>query len=123
MASLEEKVRGNIVSDRRPWGGFKRYVLNEVCTVKIITVNPGQILSKQRHFNRDELWVVLDPGLRIELGDRIIEAAPGEEVFIPRLAWHRLSCTGSAPGRVMEISLGAFDEDDIERTEDMYGRK
>ena len=33
----------------RPWGQFQQFVSNEVVTVKIITVDPGQRLSLQTH--------------------------------------------------------------------------
>ena len=65
--SRENNVRKRIIKDIRPWGIFKRYAHNEKCTVKIITVNPNQLLSKQVHRKRNELWVIIDEGLRVEL--------------------------------------------------------
>ncbi|TCJ19950.1 cupin domain-containing protein [Rubrobacter taiwanensis] len=106
----------------KPWGRFEQYTHNLPCTVKIITVDPGGILSRQYHHRRDELWVVLDPGARVELGEQVLEPDPGEKVFIPRQTTHRLSAIGSEPVRVLEISFGEFDEDDIVRLEDVYGR-
>jgi len=44
----------------------------------------------------------------------------GEEMFIPRNTLHRLS--SKKGGRVLEIAFGKFDENDIERVEDVYGR-
>jgi mannose-6-phosphate isomerase len=106
----------------KPWGRFEQYTHNLPCTVKIITVDPGGILSRQYHHQRDELWVVLDPGARVELGEQVLEPEPGEKVFIPRQTTHRLSSTGDEPVRILEISFGFFDEDDIVRLEDVYGR-
>ena len=122
MSPTEDDIRKSIIKDVRPWGYFKRFAYNQECTVKIITVNPNQILSKQVHKNRDELWVIIDDGLRVELDDRILEPEPGEEIVIPRNVRHRLSSLGTR-GRVLEISFGCFDEDDIERFDDIYGRK
>ncbi len=113
--------RAEVVSDRRPWGGFSRYSFNEVSTVKLITVEPGQSLSLQRHEHRDELWVALDDGLVAEVGDEVIRAAEGDEIWIPRGTRHRVSCVGRR-ARFLEIAFGTFDEDDIERFEDQYGR-
>lgn len=118
----EEEIRAKIIQDFRPWGNFKRYAHNEQCTVKIITVEPHQMLSKQAHRNRDELWVVLDEGLRIELDDRIIEPKVGDEIVILRNTKHRLAATNNR-ARVLEISFGYADEDDIIRFDDIYGRK
>jgi mannose-6-phosphate isomerase len=118
-----------IVDDRpsslkvdKPWGRFEQYTHNLPCTVKIITVVPGGILSRQYHHNRDELWVVLDPGARVELDDEDFHPEAGEEFFIPRQTIHRLSTVGESPVRVLEISFGEFEEEDIVRLEDVYGR-
>lgn len=106
----------------KPWGRFDQYTHNLPCTVKIITVVPGGILSRQYHHNRDELWVVLDPGARVELGEEEFHPEAGEELFILRQTVHRLSTVGDEPVRVLEISFGVFDEEDIVRLEDVYGR-
>jgi mannose-1-phosphate guanylyltransferase/mannose-6-phosphate isomerase len=106
----------------KPWGRFDQYTHNLPSTVKIITVVPGGILSRQYHDNRDELWVVMDPGARVELGEDVMEPKAGAEMFIPRQTVHRLSTIGEEPVRVLEISFGEFDEEDIVRLEDVYGR-
>lgn len=110
------------ITDVRPWGSFERYSLNQVSTVKILTVLPGQQLSLQRHTHRDELWVILDPGLEILIGDRVEQPAVGSEHFIPRRTVHRLSCVGPQQARLLEVAFGVFDEDDIERLADIYAR-
>jgi len=112
----------NIVNDQRPWGWFRRYTLNEISTVKVIAVYPGQSLSEQRHRDREELWVVLDEGLEVQLGDVTTLANPGDEFFISQGETHRMSCVGTEPCRVLEVAFGHFDEDDIERLSDDYGR-
>jgi mannose-6-phosphate isomerase len=106
----------------KPWGRFEQYAHNVPCTVKIITVDPGGILSSQYHHHRDELWVVLEPGAKVELGEEVLSPAPGEKLYIPRGTVHRLSCVGERPVRVLEVSFGEFDESDIVRLEDVYGR-
>lgn len=106
----------------KPWGKFDQYTHNLRCTVKIITVAPGGTLSRQYHHNRDELWVVLDPGARVEIDEDTLHPESGEELFIPRESIHRLSAAGEEPMRILEISFGEFDEEDIVRLEDVYGR-
>ena len=106
----------------KPWGRFEQYTHNLPCTVKIITVAPGGILSRQYHHRRDELWVVLDPGACVELGEEVLYPEREEKLFIPRETVHRLSSVGEGEVRVLEISFGEFDEDDIVRLEDVYGR-
>ena len=110
------------VKVEKPWGRFEQYTHNLPSTVKIITVAPGGVLSRQYHHRRDELWVVLDEGARVELDGEVLHPDAEEKLFIPRETIHRLYCTGSSPVRVLEISFGEFDEDDIVRLEDVYGR-
>jgi mannose-1-phosphate guanylyltransferase/mannose-6-phosphate isomerase len=121
MASARDQILGNIKQDDRPWGGFRQFAHNAQCTVKILTVAAGQLLSLQSHRGRDELWVVLDEGLQVEIDGEKQVAHPGDEFVIPRGARHRVGSVG-ATGRILEISFGEFDEDDIERYEDVYGR-
>jgi mannose-6-phosphate isomerase len=90
-------------------------------TVKVITVQPRGTLSLQYHHLRDELWVVLDAGAKIELGLRVIQPQIGDRIFIPRMATHRLS-VGGFTVRILEISFGEFEENDIVRLGDAYGR-
>lgn len=113
--------RERVVTDIRPWGRFARYTRNEQTTVKLITVEPCQQLSLQRHANRDELWVVLDDGLMVRVGDEETRASEGDEFFIPRGTLHRV-WSQERRGRFVEVCFGDFDEEDIERVEDAYGR-
>lgn len=106
----------------KPWGRFEQYTHNLPCTVKIITVAAGGILSRQYHHQRDELWVALDSGIKVELDDEVIYPEPGEKLYIPRETVHRLSSPGDSEARILEVSFGDFDEDDIVRLDDVYGR-
>jgi len=110
------------IAVEKPWGKFEQYTHNMPSTVKVITVRPSEALSLQYHNSRDELWVALDPGAQVEVGDQSLNLEPEEMVFIPRRTPHRLSAIGEEPVRILEISLGEFDEYDIVRLEDVYGR-
>ena len=112
----------DVVVDDRPWGKFEQLAINELCTVKVITVEPGQQLSLQRHRERDELWTVLDAGLQVQVDAHVWAAEVHERVWVPRGAEHRLANRGSERARVLEVAFGEFDEGDIERLEDAYGR-
>lgn len=86
MAQLERDeaaYRARIVEDVRPWGRFRRYPHEDAGSIKIITVDPGGVLSLQYHDRRDEFWVVLDPGLEMTVGDRVWTPAAGEEISSP----------------------------------------
>jgi mannose-1-phosphate guanylyltransferase/mannose-6-phosphate isomerase len=110
------------VKVEKPWGRFEQYTHNTLSTVKIITVQPGGVLSLQYHYRRDELWVILDTGAQIEVGTEVLRPNKGERIFIPRQTAHRLSAPGDKPVRILEVSFGCFDEEDIVRLEDVYGR-
>ncbi len=114
-------VKPEIIDFAKPWGNYRLYVQNKRCTVKVLTVNPHQMLSKQSHENRDEVWTILDVGLRVELEDQILDTEPGQLIFIPRGTKHRLISNGIT-GRVLEVSFGWFEEEDVERYDDIYGR-
>jgi mannose-6-phosphate isomerase len=106
----------------KPWGQVATYALNQPASVRVITVEPGQETSVHFHRMRDEMWVVLDPGLRIEIGNRTVDAAPGQEFMIPAEETHRISCVAGTRGRILEIAYGYTTEDDTQRLEDAYGR-
>ncbi|MBC7216837.1 MAG: phosphomannose isomerase type II C-terminal cupin domain [Candidatus Caldatribacterium sp.] len=110
-----------IEETQKPWGRFIRYTLNEPTTVKILEVNPGASLSLQSHTHRDELWVLLAGKATVELDGKVRELEELEPFFIPRGAKHRLRAHNTKV-RVLEISFGYFDEEDIIRFEDDYGR-
>lgn len=113
--------RDHIETDERPWGRFTRYAHNERCTVKIIEVAPAGVLSLQRHTKRDELWVALDAGLTFQIGEDEHAPEVGVPFLVPAGAVHRVR-GGDAGGRFLEVAFGEFDEDDIERLDDAYGR-
>lgn len=126
-------VQSNIIWDNtieppsvveKPWGRFYQFNESSRCTVKIIEVSEGESISLQYHRNRDEVWVVLDPGLAVTVESDTWHASVNERIAIERGAKHRLTNTGSTgrPGRVLEISYGDFDEDDIVRLDDKYAR-
>jgi mannose-6-phosphate isomerase-like protein (cupin superfamily) len=106
----------------KPWGKVVTYALNQPSSVRVITVEPGQETSVHYHQMRDEMWVVLDAGLTVQIGNRTIEATPGEEFIVSAETTHRLSNHGDVRGRVLEIAYGYTTEDDTLRVEDDYGR-
>jgi mannose-1-phosphate guanylyltransferase/mannose-6-phosphate isomerase len=110
------------LSSARPWGGFLQLTSDEPVTVKVMTVMPGQRLSRQRHAKRAEYWLVLDDGLQAWVDDEAVPSQRGATVWIPCGSVHRLGNVGSTAGRVLEVAFGEFDEDDIERLDDDYAR-
>lgn len=114
--------RDGIFTVERPWGSFQQFASNERVTVKIITVEPGHRLSLQTHEHRGEFWHVLDVPIMVTIGERTWSAQPGEHIWVPCGATHRMANTGDRAGRLLEIAHGEFDEADIVRLEDDYAR-
>ncbi len=117
-----ENFRKEIQEDIRPWGKFRSFPHKQAGSIKIITVEPGGILSLQYHRHRGEFWVILDEGLEVTVGDKVWQPEKNEEIFVPRKTPHRLRCIGRENARIMEIWLGHSDESDIVRLQDDYGR-
>jgi len=107
--------------EERPWGSFERFTLNEPTTVKVITVLPNQELSLQQHEHRDEEWRILSGSGQVVVGDMVSDAAPGQVVSVARGQRHRVAA-GPQGLVFLEIAFGQFDEADITRFEDKYGR-
>jgi mannose-6-phosphate isomerase len=107
----------------RPWGYWEEFALNEICTVRILTIFPGQSLSLHSHKQRDEFFIALDDGIRLQVGDKTLVANRGDYVLIPRFERHREFAPPTDTVRVLEISFGHYDQiGDIVRFEDNYGR-
>ncbi len=108
-------------NETRPWGSFERFTLNEVSSVKILHVSSNQRLSLQKHVKRSEFWKVIAGSGTAQINEELRSLSIGDEVIIPVGALHRLT-GGEAGIAVLEICIGEFDENDIERTEDDFGR-
>ena len=106
----------------RPWGTFKQYANNEACTVSLMSVLPGQRLSLQSHTGRAELWIVIDDGAVVQVGDTEKVYNAGDEIWIPVNERHRLSCKSDNPVRVLEVAFGNWQQEDIKRYDDDYKR-
>ena len=123
MSSIpdQSKILSEILTTEKPWGRFIQYVLNQPVTVKILEIHAGEQVSYQYHYHRSELWIPLDDGACIRLEEEVIRPAPMEPVFIPQGAKHQL--IGEDQNyRILEIAFGNFDEEDIVRLDDKYGR-
>jgi mannose-1-phosphate guanylyltransferase/mannose-6-phosphate isomerase len=105
----------------RPWGAFEQYANNQEVTVSLMTVKQGERLSLQSHTGRAELWIALDDGAEVQIGETILRPKAGDELWIPANTKHRLASIGG-PVRVLEIAFGNWQQADIQRFEDDYSR-
>ena len=107
---------------KKPWGKFIQYTHNEKTTVKIIEVRPSGILSLQSHKKRKEFWAILEGNPVVTVGSMKMKLKKGDEVEIAKGKKHRIENHSKSLVRFLEISFGSFDENDIKRYEDKYGR-
>lgn len=107
----------------RPWGSYRVITEGNDYQIKSITVLPGKRLSLQRHFHRNEHWVVVTGTAEVTRGDKTFHLAENESTYIPKTEYHRLANPGKMPLELIEVQQGAYlQEDDIERIEDDFGR-
>src|SRR4051812_25842373 len=109
------------ITTKRPWGSFTRFTNNEPSTVKILHINKGEEFSLQYHTHRQEFWKIIKGSPEIIVGDKTEHPKEGDEFVIAPKTNHRISAPKDDV-TVLEISKGEFDEDDIVRVEDKYGR-
>ncbi len=105
----------------RPWGNFRQFTDNETTTVKIHSLKPNSSMSLQYHNNRDEFWRIISGHPILTIGENKISANPGDEFIVKKLEKHRIETKDDAV-QLLEICYGDFDEEDIVRLEDKYGR-
>lgn len=112
-----------LYTEERPWGYFTVLTEGNGYKVKKILVKPNQRLSLQKHFKRAEQWVVTEGTPYIVNGNSAKVYNPGENIFIPKEAIHRIENRGNVPAVIIEVQIGDYlGEDDIERIEDDYKR-
>lgn len=110
-------------AEERPWGSWRIVQVGSHYATKILRIKPFNRLSLQRHFHRDERWVVCQGEVLISIGEKLYSARSGETVYVPSATWHRLSNVSKDEAVIMEVQFGTtLSEEDIERANDDYGR-
>ena len=83
-----------------------------------------QRLSLQKHFHRNEHWIVVSGTATVVVGDEKKLVRPNESTYIKMGQIHRLSNEGKIPVVLIEAQVGEYtEEDDIVRIEDEFNRK
>ena len=109
--------------EERPWGSFTVLHTDSRHQVKKLVVNPGMRLSLQSHKYRAEHWFIVSGSGLVQLENELIKVQQGNSVDIPIGAKHRITSTSDEPLVLVEVQTGiSFDESDIMRHEDDFGR-
>ncbi len=127
VAKLKAEKRAEAVDHKRghrPWGYYESIDMGARFQVKRIVVNPGGILSLQKHRHRSEHWIVVHGTAEVTINDSVRVVHENESVYLPIGCIHRMANKGKIPLELIEVQTGSYlGEDDIERIEDVYKRK
>lgn len=107
----------------RPWGTYEVLIDMPGYKVKRIMVKPGGRLSLQKHFHRNEHWIVVKGTATVTVDNDSFLLRPNESTYIKMGQLHRLENHGQVELYMIEVQVGEYTgEDDIVRVDDIYGR-
>ena len=107
----------------RPWGTYEVLQKAEHYKVKRLVVKPGSKLSLQKHFHRNEHWIVVSGTATVNVDGQTFLVRPNESTYIQMGQLHRLENQGKIDLIMIEVQVGEYTgEDDIVRVEDFYQR-
>ena len=107
----------------RPWGTYEVLVDTKGYKVKRIMVKQGGRLSLQKHFHRNEHWIVVSGTATVTVDNEVKLVRPNESTYIKMGQLHRLENHGKIDLYMIEVQVGEYTgEDDIVRVDDVYGR-
>lgn len=108
----------------RPWGSYSVLLEGEGYKIKQIIVKPKKRLSLQKHFHRNEHWIVVSGSAIVSIDNEEFFLKPNQSTYIPMGSVHRLENPGKINLVMIEVQVGQYlGEDDIVRLEDDYNRK
>lgn len=112
------------LTGHRPWGTYTVLEESPGYKIKRIVVKPGKRLSLQKHYHRNEHWIVVSGTATVTVGDEIKTIRPNESTYIKMGEVHRLENRGKIPVVLIEAQVGEYTgEDDIVRIEDDFKRE
>jgi cytidyltransferase-like protein len=106
----------------RQWGYYR--ILHDVagCKVKELTVEPGNSLSMQKHFKRNEYWLISEGKCDVNTmlpnssSPMTLTLSRHQSYHVDMNYWHQLTNPYSTPCRIVEVQYGEMCiEEDIER--------
>lgn len=109
------------LTGHRPWGNYMILDENDGYKIKRIVVQAGKRLSLQKHYHRNEHWIVLGGSATVTVNENVFTVNPNESTYIKAGDVHRLENEGTLPLVIIEVQVGEYTgEDDIVRLEDDF---
>lgn len=110
--------------ENRLWGEFYNLFEEEKVKVKELIVHPGKGMSFQRHFKRNEIWMISKGSCIVNYSKddpdykQSIQLNTFDHYLVPLGQWHQITNPYDEVCHIIEIQYGeACIEEDIERTE------
>jgi cytidyltransferase-like protein len=102
--------------EKRIWGDFYELFIDKQVKVKELIIYPFKHTSYQRHFKRNEIWLVSKGSCEVRLNE-IKTVLNTHDYFIVKVGnWHQIINNASIPCHIIEIQYGEQTiEEDIER--------
>ena len=108
----------------RLWGEFYNLFEEEQVKVKELIVHPGKGMSFQRHFKRNEIWMISKGSCIVNYSKdhpdnkQSIQLDTFDHYLVPLGQWHQITNPYAEVCHIIEIQYGkACIEEDIESTE------
>lgn len=107
----------------RPWGSYEVLESSFGYKIKKIIVHPNKRLSLQKHFKRNEHWIVVSGRALVTINDKKFYLEQNESTYITKGQIHRLENQENSDLIIIEVQTGKYlGEDDIVRLNDDYKR-
>ena len=110
--------------EERVWGSFSNLFQEKQVKVKELVIQPGMGTSFQKHFKRNEIWLISKGATLVFYSKdkpdtrQSIKLDTFNHFFAPVNEWHQITNPYKEPCHIIELQYGdACEEDDIERTE------
>lgn len=119
----ESELHNTHLKSHRPWGTSTNLEDSERYKINKVVVKPGKRLSLQKHFHRNEHWIVVSGTAKVILEDKEKIVKTNESFYVPMGELHRLENPGRIPLVIIEVQVGDYlASDDIVRIDDDYKR-
>ena len=111
--------------EERQWGSFFNLFEAKNIKVKELIVNPGRSMSFQRHFKRNEIWLVSEGSCIVSYSNNVnnkdikeLQLNKFDHYIVPIGHWHQIRNSSNIKTHIIEIQYGEdCSESDIERVD------
>ena len=113
--------------EERNWGSFFNLFQTNNIKVKELIIEPNKEISFQRHFNRNEIWLISEGACYVTYANKNdindikkIMLNKFDHYVVPKKQWHQIINPFQESVHIIEIQYGdECIEDDIERIEQL----